>query len=56
MPIVKVSASARIPTTLDLSQIESILASVDRESPQGKRDYSQHNFFLRIKGIMLSST
>ena len=50
MPIVKVSASARIPTTLDLSQIESILASVDRESPQGKRDYSQHNFFLRIKG------
>lgn len=40
MPIVKVSASARIPTTLDLSQIESILASVDRESPQGKRDYA----------------
>jgi len=39
MPIVKVSASARIPTTLDLSQIESILTSVDRESPQGKRDY-----------------
>lgn len=40
MPIVKVSTSARIPTTLDLSQIESILASVDRESPQGKRDYA----------------
>ena len=40
MPIVKVPASARIPTTLDLSQIESILASVDRESPQGKRDYA----------------
>lgn len=40
MPIVKVSASARIPTTLDLSQIESILTSVDRESPQGKRDYA----------------
>ena len=40
VPIVKVSASARIPTTLDLSQIESILASVDRESPQGKRDYA----------------
>ena len=40
MPIVKVSASVRIPTTLDLSQIESILASVDRESPQGKRDYA----------------
>ena len=40
MPIVKVSASARIPTTLDISQIESILASVDRESPQGKRDYA----------------
>lgn len=40
MPIVKVPTSARIPTTLELSQIESILASVDRESPQGKRDYA----------------
>lgn len=32
--------SARIPTTLTLEQINKILASVDRESPQGKRDYA----------------
>lgn len=34
------STSARIPTTLTMEQIESILSSVDRESPQGKRDYA----------------
>lgn len=34
------STSARIPTTLTIEQIGSILSSVDRESPQGKRDYA----------------
>ncbi len=34
------STTARIPTTLTMEQIESILSSVDRESPQGKRDYA----------------
>lgn len=36
----RIPESARIPTTLTVKQIESILASVDRESPQGKRDYA----------------
>ena len=39
-PVKRIAASARIPTTLTIEQIESILASVDRESPQGKRDYA----------------
>ena len=40
VPVKRASTSARIPTTLTLEQIESILSSVDRESPQGKRDYA----------------
>jgi site-specific recombinase XerD len=40
VPVKRSSTSARIPTTLTLDQIESILSSVDRESPQGKRDYA----------------
>ena len=40
IPIKRSSTSARIPTTLTMEQIESILSSVDRESPQGKRDYA----------------
>ena len=40
VPVKRSSTSARIPTTLSLDQIESILSSVDRESPQGKRDYA----------------
>ena len=40
IPIKRSSTSARIPTTLTIEQIESILSSVDRESPQGKRDYA----------------
>ena len=34
------STTARIPTTLTMEQIKKILSSVDRESPQGKRDYA----------------
>ena len=34
------SRSARIPATLTIEQIENILSTVDRESPQGKRDYA----------------
>lgn len=40
IPVKRSSTSARIPTTLTMEQIESILSSVDRESPQGKRDYA----------------
>ena len=40
VPVKRVSTSARIPTTLTIEQIESILSSVDRDSPQGKRDYA----------------
>ena len=40
IPVKRSAESARIPTTLTVEQIESILASVDRESPQGKRDYA----------------
>lgn len=40
VPVKRSSTSARIPTTLTMEQIESILSSVDRESPQGKRDYA----------------
>lgn len=40
IPVKRSATSARIPTTLTLDQIESILSSVDRESPQGKRDYA----------------
>ena len=40
IPVKRSSTSARIPTTLPMEQIESILSSVDRESPQGKRDYA----------------
>ena len=40
VPVKRSSTSARIPTTLTIEQIESILSSVDRESPQGKRDYA----------------
>ncbi len=40
VPVKRATTSARIPTTLTLNQIESILSSVDRESPQGKRDYA----------------
>ena len=40
VPIKRSSATARVPTTLTLEQIERILSSVDRESPQGKRDYA----------------
>jgi len=40
VPVKRLSTSARIPTTLTMEQIESILSSVDRESPQGKRDYA----------------
>ena len=32
--------AARIPATLSIEQIENILSTVDRESPQGKRDYA----------------
>ena len=40
VPVKRLPTSARIPTTLTMEQIESILSSVDRESPQGKRDYA----------------
>ena len=40
VPVKRVSTAARIPTTLTIEQIESILSSVDRDSPQGKRDYA----------------
>lgn len=40
VPVKRVSTSARIPTTLTMEQIENILSSVDRNSPQGKRDYA----------------
>lgn len=40
VPIKRSSTTARVPTTLTLEQIENILSSVDRESPQGKRDYA----------------
>ena len=40
IPVKRVSSHARIPTTLTFDQIERILSSVDRESPQGKRDYA----------------
>lgn len=40
VPVKRSSTTARVPTTLTLEQIESILSSVDRESPQGKRDYA----------------
>lgn len=40
VPVKRSSTTARIPTTLTMEQIESILSSVDRESPQGKRDYA----------------
>lgn len=52
MPIVKVSASARIPTTLDLSQIESILTSVDRESPQMLRTEVKH--YIEVSDLAYS--
>lgn len=40
IPVKRSSMPARIPATLTMEQIESILSSVDRESPQGKRDYA----------------
>jgi len=40
VPVKRTAASARIPSTLTLEQIEKILSSVDRDSPQGKRDYA----------------
>ncbi len=40
IPVKRSSTSARIPATLTMEQIESILSTVDRESPQGKRDYA----------------
>lgn len=40
VPVKRSSTTARIPTTLTMEQIEDILSSVDRESPQGKRDYA----------------
>lgn len=40
VPIKRSAVSARIPSTLTLEQIEKILSSVDRDSPQGKRDYA----------------
>jgi len=40
IPVKRSAAGARIPTTLTIEQIESVLAAVDRESPQGKRDYA----------------
>ncbi len=40
VPVKRSATSARIPTTLTMEQIENILSSVDRESPQGKRDYA----------------
>lgn len=40
VPVKRTSTTARVPTTLTLEQIERILSSVDRESPQGKRDYA----------------
>ena len=40
IPVRYSSRSARIPATLTVEQIESILSTVDRESPQGKRDYA----------------
>ena len=40
IPVKRSSTTARIPTTLTIEQIEKILSSVDRESPQGKRDYA----------------
>ena len=40
IPVKRSSTTARIPTTLTMEQIEKILSSVDRESPQGKRDYA----------------
>ena len=40
IPVKYSPGSARIPATLTVEQIESILSTVDRESPQGKRDYA----------------
>ena len=40
IPVKYSPRSARIPATLTVEQIESILSTVDRESPQGKRDYA----------------
>lgn len=40
VPVRRSSKAARIPTTLTMEQIDSILSCVDRESPQGKRDYA----------------
>lgn len=40
VPVKRSATSARIPSTLTEEQIKRLLASVDRESPQGKRDYA----------------
>ena len=40
IPVKRISDHARIPATLTLEQIRNILETVDRESPQGKRDYA----------------
>ena len=40
IPVKRTSSSARLPATLTLEQIEQIVSTVDRESPQGKRDYA----------------
>ena len=40
IPVKQKRSSTRIPSTMTDDQINAILASVDRESPKGKRDYA----------------
>jgi len=40
IPVKSISSQTRIPTTFTDEQIQGILSAVDRESPQGKRDYA----------------